>query len=464
MLDFLFIHWDADPQVFGLPFRWYGISWALSFYLGYRFFANVINADKLPEGWTESLTIYVAVGAVIGARLGNCFFYDPVYYLQNPLEILMIWKGGLASHGAAIGIITAAWLWSRRVSKYSMFWLLDRVVIMVALGGFLVRMGNLMNSEILGKPTDVPWAFVFPQDDQNGNNLQAKWVGEDVELSYLAPKARYDQQYGVMRTYDDVNFTLLENTFAVPGNRGSDKAFKQRDRTATKSAVVRYMTTYRASEHTIQFYDPDTLSSRKAVFTHDYLPAVVDIKAQWASDSATFTFDLKPQTARGTELLYLFAEKENNTYELLKLAEVGLSVGTTFSFKVATDKDARVRYRFFRKISETSLIARHPAQLYEAICYLFIFLFLYFDFRRRQRRIPLGLYFGYFLVLIFGVRIVVEFIKEGFVDSLAGAPLNMGQILSIPLVAAGVFFIIRSRRQSDAQPPNPETADGAATE
>jgi len=97
---------------------------------------------------------------IVGARLGHCLFYEPSYYLSNPVEILKIWRGGLASHGAAIGILLVLWLWVRKEKKPYM-WILDRIVIVAALGGAMIRLGNLMNSEIYGVETTLPWGFVF---------------------------------------------------------------------------------------------------------------------------------------------------------------------------------------------------------------------------------------------------------------------------------------------------------------
>jgi phosphatidylglycerol:prolipoprotein diacylglycerol transferase len=121
-----------------------------------RMFRN----ENLKEVVLDRLTIYMAIGVIIGARLGHCLFYEPAYYFRHPLEILMIWHGGLASHGAAIGILTAVWLFAIKEKK-DYFWVLDRIAIVVALSGFLIRMGNLMNSEIYGIETTVPWGFVF---------------------------------------------------------------------------------------------------------------------------------------------------------------------------------------------------------------------------------------------------------------------------------------------------------------
>ena len=106
----------------------------------------------------------MVLGTVIGARLGHCLFYEPGRYLMHPLEILKVWNGGMASHGAALGILVSLLIFSKR-KKIHFFYILDRVVICVALSGFLIRMGNLMNSEIIGLPTNLPWAFIFKSVD-----------------------------------------------------------------------------------------------------------------------------------------------------------------------------------------------------------------------------------------------------------------------------------------------------------
>ncbi len=98
---------------------------------------------------------------MVGARLGHVLFYEPSYYFSHPAEIFMVWHGGLASHGAAIGLLIALYFYHRWVSKKTYLWIADRFVITVALAGVMIRLGNLMNSEILGKVTDVPWAFYF---------------------------------------------------------------------------------------------------------------------------------------------------------------------------------------------------------------------------------------------------------------------------------------------------------------
>ncbi|HEY6625759.1 MAG TPA: prolipoprotein diacylglyceryl transferase, partial [Ignavibacteriaceae bacterium] len=208
-----------------------------------------------PRTDLEQLSVYMIFGTVIGARLGHCLFYNPEYYLSNPIEIFKVWEGGLASHGAAIGILTALYLFSKKKKNYPMLWTLDRVVIVVALAGTFIRLGNLFNSEIIGRQTDVSWAFIFTAVDD---------------------------------------------------------------------------------------------------------------------------------------------------------------------------------------------IPRHPAQLYESIAYFIIFLILLFIYYKGFHKNKSELLFGIFLVLVFAFRFFVEFVKEnqsGFEETMV---LNMGQILSIPFVVAGIIFIAKS--------------------
>jgi len=160
---FQIVPWDVNPEIFRIgsfAVRWYGLLFASSFFFGYIIMNKMFKNEKLGEDVLDRLTIYMAVGTIVGARLGHCLFYEPSYYLKNPLEILMIWHGGLASHGAAIGILLAIWYFARKERK-DYLWVMDRIVITVALAGFFIRMGNLMNSEIYGVETTVPWGFVF---------------------------------------------------------------------------------------------------------------------------------------------------------------------------------------------------------------------------------------------------------------------------------------------------------------
>ncbi|MCH7657628.1 MAG: prolipoprotein diacylglyceryl transferase [Bacteroidetes bacterium] len=157
------IPWNVNPEIFNIgkfAIRWYGLLYASSFFFGYLIMARFFKKEKIPEAILDRLTLYMVLGTIIGARLGHCLFYEPGYYLANPLEILKIWHGGLASHGAAIGIFIALYLFAKK-SKKSYMWILDRVAVVVALAAFFIRTGNLMNSEIYGVETSLPWGFVF---------------------------------------------------------------------------------------------------------------------------------------------------------------------------------------------------------------------------------------------------------------------------------------------------------------
>lgn len=260
-----YITWNIDPEIFSigpLSVRWYGLLFALAFIFGQLILSRIYVAEGRTEGDVDVITLYMIVGTVVGARLGHTLFYDPEYYLSNPLEILMIWKGGLASHGATIGILFALWLFSRR-HKFDYLWVLDRIVIVVALGGALIRLGNLMNSEIIGRPTDVPWAFKF-----------------------------------------------LRNNEVING--------------------------------------------------------------------------------------------------------------------VAASADPR-----------------HPTQLYESLSVFFLFVLLFWLWKKYKSALPKGLLFGLFVTFLFTFRFLVEFMKENQVDFEDTMALNMGQILSIPLILIGLYILFR---------------------
>ena len=159
-----FIHWNVNPEIFGLgplSIRWYGLLFAAGFLIGYHIVERMFKYENENLKWLDSLFIYLIVATIIGARLGHVFFYGWDYYSQNPGEILMVWHGGLASHGGAIGILIAMYLYSKFVTKRSMLWTLDRVVVPTALVATMIRTGNLMNSEIYGVQTDLPWGFIF---------------------------------------------------------------------------------------------------------------------------------------------------------------------------------------------------------------------------------------------------------------------------------------------------------------
>lgn len=163
------IVWNASPELFSigpLAVRWYSLAFAVGFIIGYYMVARMFRHEGAPEKWLGSLFIYVLVATFIGARLGHVFFYEWDYYSAHPEKILRIWEGGLASHGGTIAIIIALFIWSWLVSKKPASWVFDKIVIPIALVGGFIRLGNLMNSEIYGGPTDLPWGFIFVRDGQ----------------------------------------------------------------------------------------------------------------------------------------------------------------------------------------------------------------------------------------------------------------------------------------------------------
>ena len=161
---FLYVTWKVDPElftIFGREIRWYGLLWVIGLIVAVYIVQRIFEKEKLPQSWFDSLFIYMMLGIILGARLGHCLFYEPAYYLANPIEIFKIWEGGLASHGGVIGIIIAVWLYSKKVTKKSMIWTFDRVIVPTGFTAAFIRLGNLMNHEIYGGPTSQPWGFRF---------------------------------------------------------------------------------------------------------------------------------------------------------------------------------------------------------------------------------------------------------------------------------------------------------------
>jgi phosphatidylglycerol:prolipoprotein diacylglycerol transferase len=186
MIDILnFIHWNINPEIFNLgplSVRWYGLFFATGFLFGYYMVEKMFKLEKIDPKWLDSLFFYMIIATVLGARFGHVFFYSWDYYSQNPSEILKVWHGGLASHGGAVGILVAMFLYSKLVSKRSMLWALDRVAVPTALVGAFIRSGNLMNSEIYGVETSLPWGFIF---ERNGELMPKHPTQLYEALAYL---------------------------------------------------------------------------------------------------------------------------------------------------------------------------------------------------------------------------------------------------------------------------------------
>ena len=177
-----FITWDVNPTIIYsfVQVRWYGLMFAIGFWIGFNIVAKMFKREGAPERWLGILLIYVGVATIVGARLGHVFFYQWDYYSAHPWKILATWEGGLASHGGAIGIIIAVILFSIFTAKRNPLWTFDRLTVAIALVGCLIRIGNLMNSEIFGHATDLPWGFRFVRSSE--------W------LSMYAPQACHPTQ------------------------------------------------------------------------------------------------------------------------------------------------------------------------------------------------------------------------------------------------------------------------------
>jgi len=277
----LFIHWAVDSELID---GWrtpnlYGLLFVSGIVLGYFVIRKMFRAEQIEDKILDTLVTYMVLATIIGARLGHVLFYGPYWdevvdgqiiergYFSHPGDIIKIWEGGLASHGAAIAILIALFIFTKKVSGRSYIWILDRIAAPIAIAGTFIRLGNLVNHEMVGYVTDVPWAFEF----------------------------------------------------------------------------------------------------------------------QYYYNSAIGNYDPSP---------------------------------------------------------------RHPAQLYEAICYFisfWILLYLYWKLKKWQQP---GFVFGSFLILIFGARIICEFFKLGQTARDYILPLNTGQLLSIPLVIAGIYLIYNALKKT----------------
>lgn len=354
-----YILWDQDPilfstDIFGNHFeaRWYGLLFALSFIVGQYIMARIFAAEGKTEKQLESLTLYMIAATVVGARLGHCLFYEPDYYLSHPIEILKVWKGGLASHGASIGMIGTLYFWARK-EKVTWLWILDRVVIVVALGGAFIRLGNLMNSEIIGKPTDMPSAFLFVNAGKQAATASAPGAIKSITITNA--DSTYTNASGQARA-------AVTFTFSAPGA------------------------------------DPLLLRN----YGSRQFP------------SSLFQFEEAHEHLRPEE--YLSAPK--------------LSPG----------------------LMEVSVAAvpRHPTQIYESVSCLLLFAGLFATWQRRKATLPAGRLFGVFMVVLFSLRFVYEFLKENQVEFEEELTFNMGQALSIPLLLFGLAILARSYRKSQS--------------
>ena len=218
-----YIIWTFDPAIFTFPGtdyapRWYGVLFALGFILSQQVFLYIFKKEGRPEKDVERITTYMVVATIVGARLGHCLFYNPSYYLSNPIEILKVWEGGLASHGGAIGIIVAIYLFCRKY-KYRFLWVIDRMVIVAALTGALIRTGNLFNSEMEGTLTNSETGIVYARatydvlnyDEEKIEQVSFVKGGEkqSTEPGIVPITARIEYKRGVKLELQDKQY--LEN-------------------------------------------------------------------------------------------------------------------------------------------------------------------------------------------------------------------------------------------------------------
>jgi phosphatidylglycerol:prolipoprotein diacylglycerol transferase len=372
MATLSYIIWNGNPEIFSVgsfALRWYGLFFALGFLISQQILYYMFRKEGKPEKDVDTLTIYMIVATIIGARLGHVLFYQPEIIWQEPLSVFLPFEfspfkftglQGLASHGGAIGILFALWLYSRkRKPGQNYFQILDRIVILVALTGALIRMGNYFNSEIIGTPTDKPWGIVF--------------TGRLTE------------------------------------------SLKENDR-----------------------IDPDHIVDDIAYVRNDSLPA-----GENGRKPLTIYIFFKPQA------------NEGQVDDLVNNRVLPLLTGRLYEYFDETPQ-LRLNYKIAKPNAEgfvakinTVGIARHPGQLYEAISCVILFLVLFAIWNRNREKLVTGRIFGIFLVWCFGMRIMIEFLKENqeaFEDKL---PINMGQILSIPLVVAGIIILIYTSRKKE---------------
>ncbi|MDR3606046.1 MAG: prolipoprotein diacylglyceryl transferase [Oligoflexia bacterium] len=160
--------WNGSPDLISIgpiTIRWYGLLFALGFYFGMKIMAWEARTEKLKIGSLDSLLIYMVIGTIAGARLGHTLIYEPEIYLADPIRIFKVWEGGLASHGGSVGVMLGVWLWKRKHFEGSLLELLDYLCMPAALTAGFIRIGNFFNSEIIGRPTSVPWAVIFKRVD-----------------------------------------------------------------------------------------------------------------------------------------------------------------------------------------------------------------------------------------------------------------------------------------------------------
>jgi len=396
-----YIIWNGSPELFSIgpvTLRWYGLLFALGFLISQQILYYMYRQEGKPQNDVDTLTIFMVVATILGARLGHIIFYEPEIIWQNPVSIFLPFEfnpfrftglQGLASHGGAIGILFALWVYAnysiqfsksgvspngkgsegkiKNKTKHGVFiekrvrpgqnylQVLDRIVIVVALTGALIRFGNYFNSEILGQPTNGPTGIVF--------------------INRVTESIKGDPE--------DPNNIVQSVTVA----KNNDLPESANGRVPIKLFIF-------------------------------FKPGIPEPNAQYFCRS-----DLKKILYYGSE----FVDEPVDGFVTYKT--------------IYDEKNNQVMARV-----NTIGIARHPAQLYEAISCILLFIFLFAIWNHYKRSLPEGRIFGYFMIILWSLRFAYEYLKENQVPFEDKLPLNMGQILSIPLVIIGIFILIRSYR------------------
>lgn len=376
-----YIIWSPQPEIFPtidwIEVRWYGLLFAAGFIISQQLMYYIFKTEGKPQKDVDSLTLWMIISTIIGARLGHVIFYEPMRYLQDPISILKTWEGGLASHGATIGILTAIYLYTNYLVDINPFkgvfvwkkkkrpgqsylWVVDRIVICVAITGAFIRFGNFLNAEIIGLPTRSEYGVVFARDVID-------------RLEYMPQIDEVDVNKDDSREIDENGYVPVEIEILF-------------SKSVTRPEVA---------EQIVKTNVKTILSSYEYVALHIYEPP---------GNQITYEINKSP---KGQQIISI----------------------------------------------KTKAIARHPAQLYESISTFLIFLLLLYLWYRKKGDLPEGLLFGTFLIILFGLRFVYEFLKENQVQFEDTMQLNMGQILSIPLVIAGIWILFNLKK---LQPKNLE--------
>lgn len=354
-----YLIWNGDPEIFTftVPFtdtevtlRWYGLLFALGFLISQQILYYIYKKEGKPETDIDVLTLYMVVATIVGARLGHVLFYEPQRYLSDPVSILKVWEGGLASHGAAAAILFALWLYSRKKKPgQSYLQVVDRIVIVVALTGALIRLGNFFNSEIIGIPTHNESGIVFARDVTKG----LEQSGRVKDVSFVKVDSALNEN-GFVPVKMLVDFNVVEPS-------ASGQMYSALDR----------LSAYQSAREHIDV-------------TSDFIPKI------GPNDSLGYS-----------AVVFMY------------------------------------------------MIPRHPAQLYESVACVLLFVLLFSIWAKEKEKTPPGRLLGIFLIVCFGLRFLLEFLKESQVPFEDAMVLNMGQLLSIPLVLAGIVILKFSFRKKD---------------